>query len=86
MTDPFARIRVLGAEVACHLRPGSDCDVAALTRDLNEACEGCGSIEEVRPRVTSVADGHALDVEYNTSPPVTSDPIERLVSIWFSPR
>lgn len=86
MAGPFARIRVIGAEVACYLRPGTECDVAALTRDVNEACVECSSIEELRARIKSVADGHALDVEYQTSPPVPSDPVERLVSMGFFPR
>ena len=86
MADPFARIRVIGTEVACYLRPGTACDVAALTRDVNESCLECSSIEELRARVKSVADSHALDVEYQTSAPVPTDPVERLVSIGFFPR
>ena len=86
MANPFARIKVIGREVACYLRPGTECDVAALTRDINDACAVCGSIEELRATITSVADGHALDVEYHTRPPVPNDPTERLVSLGFSPR
>ena len=86
MADPFARIRVIGTEVACYLRPGTECDVAALTRDVDEACLDCRSIEEVQARMRSVADRHALEVEYELRPPVPSDPIERLVSMGFFPR
>jgi hypothetical protein len=86
MADPFARIRVIGSEVACYLRPGTDCDVAALAREVNKACLECSSIEELRARITSVADSHALDVEYNMSAPVPTDPVERLVSMGFYPR
>ncbi len=86
MTDPFARVRVIGSEVACYLRPGTDCDVAALTRDINNVCAECSSLEELRARVKSVADSHALDVEYQTTPPLPSDPVERLVSMGFFPR
>jgi hypothetical protein len=86
MADPFARLRVIGSEVACYLRPGTDCDVAALIRDLDRACAECASIDELRTRVKSVADRHALDVEYDMSPPVPADPVERLVSIGFLPR
>jgi len=63
MADPFAWIRVMGTEVACYLRPGTECDVAALTHDVHEACKACGSIEEVRAGMRSVAEAHALDVE-----------------------
>lgn len=86
MADPFARIKVFGTEVACYLRPGTECDLAALTRDIGAACAECSSIDELRARMRSVADGHALDVEYHTSPPVPSDPVERLVSLGFFPR
>jgi hypothetical protein len=86
MADPFARIRVIGAEVACYLRPGTECDVAALTRDVTDACAACSSMEDLRARVKSVADRHALDVEYHMSAPVPSDPVERLVSMGFFPR
>ena len=86
MADPFARIKVIGTEVACYLRPGTECDLAALTRDINAACVECSSIEELRARISSVADSHALDVEYQTSAPVPTDPVERLVSLGFFPR
>jgi hypothetical protein len=86
MADPFARVLLLGSEVACYLRPGADCDVATLTRDLDEACAACGSIEELQTRVRSIADRHALDVEYDVSPAVPSDPVQRLVSMGFLPR
>ncbi len=86
MPDPFARLRVIGSEVACYLRPGTECDVAALARDIGDACAECSSLEELRARVKSVADRHALDVEYETTPPVPSDPVERLVSMGFFPR
>jgi hypothetical protein len=36
--------------------------------------------------VKSVADSHALDVEYQLTPPVPSDPVERLLSMGFFPR
>jgi hypothetical protein len=86
MADPFTRIAVLGSEVACYLRPGADCDVATLSRDLDEVCAGCGSIEQLQSRVRSVADRHALEVEYEMSAPVPTDPVERLVSMGFMPR
>jgi hypothetical protein len=86
MADPFARIKVLGGEVACYLRPGTECDNAALARDINGACAGCGSEAELRARVKSVAESHGLDVEYHTSAPVAHDPVERLVSMGFYPR
>jgi len=86
MADPFARIMVLGTEVACYLRPDADCDVATLRREVDEACAACGSIEELRSRVRSIADRHALDVEYEVSPAVPTDPVERLVSMGFTPR
>ena len=85
MADPFARIRVFGSEVACYLRPGAECDVATLTREVKEVCLACGSIEELQTRVRSVADRHALEVEYHLSPPVPTDPVERLVSMRFYP-
>lgn len=86
MADPFARVRVIGTEVACYLRPGTECDVAALKRDIDEACLTCGSVEELQARMASVADRHALEVEYQVSTPVPSDPVERLVSMGFYPR
>lgn len=86
MADPFARIRVIGAEVACYLRPGTECDVAALTRDVNDSCVECRSIEELQATMKSVADRHALEVEYNMSKLVPTDPVERLVSMRFYPR
>jgi hypothetical protein len=86
MADPFARIKVLGGEVACYLRPGTDCDNAALARDIKGACAGCGSEAELRARVNSIAESHGLDVEYHTSAPVPADPVERLVSMGFFPR
>ena len=86
MADPFARIKVIGSEVACYLRPGTECDVTALIRDINTSCLECSSIEELRAKITSVADSHALDVEYNMSAPVPTDPVERLVSMGFYPR
>ena len=86
MADPFARIKVFGGEVACYLRPGTECDVAALTRDINGTCAQCSSEADLRARVKSVADSHGLDVEYHTSAPVAADPVERLISMVFFPR
>ena len=86
MADPFARIRVIGTEVACYLRPGTECDVAALTHDVNDACVECRSIEELHSTMKSVADRHALEVEYQMSKLVPTDPVERLVSMRFYPR
>jgi hypothetical protein len=86
MADLFARIRVLGREVACYLRPGTECDIAALTRDLDEACPSCRSFDELRASVTSVAERHALDVEYHMSTPGPDDPVERVVSFGFFTR
>lgn len=86
MADPIARIRVLGTEVVAYLRPDCKCDVAALTRDVNEACTSCRSIDELQGRMKSVAAKHELDVEYSTSKPVPTDPVERLVSFGFIPR
>ena len=86
MADPFARIKVFGSEVACYLRPGTECDVTALTRDINGSCAECSSEAELRARVKAVADGHGLDVEYHMSAPVAADPVERLVSMGFFPR
>jgi hypothetical protein len=77
---------VLGAEVIAYLRPECQCDVAALTRDVNEACVSCHSIDEPEGRMKSVADKHGLDVNYNTGKPVTSDPAARLMSFGFMPR
>jgi hypothetical protein len=86
MDDPLARIRVLGHEVIAYLRPGCDCDVPALARDVNEACASCTSIDELPATMKSVADRHGLDVEYEPSQPVPTDAVERLVSFGFIPR
>ncbi len=86
MADPFARIKVLRTEVTCYLRPGAGCDVDALSRDIDEACVGCASIEQLQARIRSVADRHSLEVEYQISAPTASDPIERLLSVGFAPR
>jgi hypothetical protein len=34
----------------------------------------------------SVADQHGLDLEYDTSAPIPTDPVERVVSFGFVPR
>ncbi len=83
MADPIARLRVLGIEVVAYRRTDCDCDVEALTRDVSDACEECPSVEEILPRMKSVADRHALGVEYDTSKPVAD---KGSVSFWFVPR
>lgn len=86
MADLIATIRVLGTEIACYLQPGTDCDVAALTRDVEQSCTACTTIEDLQAEMRSVADRHGLDLEYHTGTPVPTDPVERIVSFGFVPR
>jgi hypothetical protein len=72
--------------VVAYLRPGCECDVAALTRDVGEACASCRSIEDLSARMADVADRHGLRVELDMTDPVPADPVERLVSFGFVPR
>ena len=85
MADPFARNQ--GDRQRGCLLPatGNECDVTALVRDINTSCLECSSIDELRAKITSVADSHALDVEYNMSQPALPNPVERLVSMGFYP-
>jgi hypothetical protein len=86
MADPIARMRVLGMDVVAYLRPDCQCDVATLTRDVNEACTSCRSLDTLEGLMRSVADKHALDLEYDPGKPIAVDPAERLLRFGFIPR
>lgn len=86
MADPFTRMKVLGSEVLCYLRPGTECDAAALVRDVNKTCFECLSIDQLQARMRSVADKHALDIEYRVATPHTSAGPAHEVRVEFFPR
>ena len=86
MAEPFARMKVLGTEVLCYLRPGTECDLASLVPELDSVCLECVSIDELQARMQSVADRHALGLEYGMGKPVSTDPYERVLSVGFFPR
>ncbi len=86
MAEAFTTLKVLGTEVACYLRPGTECDLTALVRDLGSVCIECSSMEELRAMMESVADQHALALEYDAGSPVAADPRQQVVSVGFYPR